>query len=82
MAEKMDPSNSSMKDKVYQVSLKSYATFNDMHLSKGFFKHVLTSQNYGSLNTKQIYKIYRVVVQNQNFIATVTFLGVLLSLQK
>jgi len=38
MAAKMDASNSSVKDKVYQALLKSYVTFNDMYLSKGFLK--------------------------------------------
>lgn len=67
-----------MKDKVYQELLKGYMTFNHMHLSKDFFQtrsEYCSSQNCCNLNTKQIYKIYKAVVQN--FIVTVTFLDVL-----
>lgn len=47
MASKIVTSNCRMKDKGYQLLLKSFVAFNDMKPTKDFsFKYFLTSQNY------------------------------------
>lgn len=47
MASKTVTSNCRMKDKGYQLLLKSFVAFNDMKLTEDFsFKYFLTSQNY------------------------------------